>query len=77
DKQTDVQRRRETQRVARERAVEKQTEIEFPETLAPELQVQRAQEIIAEANADVRPDAGLDGKIKRLERQRRAATSPE
>lgn len=77
DKQTDVQRRREAQRVARERAIEKQTEIEFPETLAPELQVQRAQEIIAEAEADVRPDAGLDGKIKRLERQRRAATSPE
>ncbi len=77
DKQTEAQRRRQMQSAARERAIERQTEIEMPETMAPALRVQRAQEIIAEAEADVRPDAGLDGKIKRLERQRRAATSPE
>jgi hypothetical protein len=77
DRQTDAQRRRQAQSAARERAVERQMEIEMPETMAPALRVQRAQEIIAEAEADERPDAGLDGKIKRLERQRRAATSPE
>lgn len=76
-KKTEGDRRREMQQAARERAIERQTEIEFPETLAPEAQLQRAQEIIAEAEADGRPDAGLDNKIKRLERQRRAATSPE
>ncbi len=76
-KQTEAERRLEAQRGARERAVERQTEIEMPETMAPALRAQRAQEIIAEAEADTRPDAGLDGKIKRLERQRRAATSPE
>jgi hypothetical protein len=61
----------------REAAIEKQMAVEFPETMAPEQRVARAQEIVAEFEAD--PDGnqrGLIDKIKRLQRQRRAATDP-
>jgi hypothetical protein len=74
--QSDTERRRAAQREARERAVERQSEIEFPEGMADAARVARAREILAEAEAAGREDKGLEEKIKRLQRQRRAATDP-
>ena len=69
--------RREAQRAGRERAIARQSEIEFPETMPEAERVARAREIVAEDEAKPRDDKGLDNKIKRLTRQRRAATSDE
>jgi hypothetical protein len=71
-KQTDTERRRAAQREAREQAIARQSEIEFPETMAPDARAARAQEILQEAEGA--QDKGLENKIKRLQRQRRAAT---
>lgn len=66
------------QREAREEAIRKQAEIELPETMEPAARRARAQEIVDEFEANpMEGTRGLQSKIRRLERQRRAATSPE
>jgi hypothetical protein len=75
----DVQKdeRREAQRAGRERAVQRQIDVEMPTSMPDDQRAERAREIIAEDQSKSRGDKGLENKIKRLERQRRAATSGE
>jgi hypothetical protein len=78
-REIDNQVRRERQRGAREAAVQKQLETEFPPDLKPELAQARAQELVDRYEAR-EPDAaerGLRRKITRLEHQRLRATKPE
>lgn len=77
DNLTEKARRQEQQREGRERAVQRQAEIEFPETMAPEQRKLRAQEIVDEFEATGKADKGLESKIARLRRQRRGATSED
>ena len=78
DADRDAQVRRVAQRESREKAVEQQREAEFPETMPPEAQKAKAEEMVAAAEKDpTATQKGLDRKIARLEGQRRAATTPE
>lgn len=68
----------EKQREGREKAVQRQMELELPESMAPEARRARAEEIISEYEADpVQDQKGLTQKVNRLQRQRRGATTPE
>lgn len=77
DSASEKERRQQQQRDSREKAVQRQSEIEFPDTMSPEQRKARAQEIIAENEADGKTDRGLEKKLSRLRRQRRGATSEE
>jgi hypothetical protein len=72
---TVTQRRRDDQATGRERAVERQLELEMPASMPEAQRKVRAQEILDEDAAGEKADKGLDGKITRLQRQRRAATT--
>lgn len=69
--------RRQAQAEKREQAIQRQVDLEMPETMAPEERAARAREILAEAEEDAHANRGLEKKIARLQRQRRAATGPE
>lgn len=74
-KKSAVDKRRDAQQASREKAVERQTELEMPATMPEAQRKARAQEILDEDAATSKADKGLDTKINRLARQRRAATS--
>lgn len=74
----DAEARLKGQAQGREEAIARQAAAEFPESMSPDEQVERAREIISAARTKPgRGDKGLNQKISRLRGRRRGATDPD